>query len=241
MTDEMMTCDQYREAVAADPSFDGGAAHLLQCSACQKFRRDMQALDEKIAMALALPVPQLEFPELPELDQSNVATIPARQNMRSRWLAIAATVTLAAFLGFRMLGSDVEPSPLAEQIVAHLEHEPYALRVTDRPVAEDRLRRVVPAEVSNIDHQVGLITYAQSCVINGNLVPHLVLQGDKGPVTILLMQHESVDAAETVPGEGINGVILPVGSGSIAIIGEEDDEDVGRIGQQVVNSVTWTT
>jgi len=236
----MNTCEEYREAIAAEPSFDGGAAHLSQCASCQAFREEMLALDLKISSALAIGAPELNLPDLPELDASKVTALPLRRFARPAWFAVAATVTLAAFIGFGMLGADVSNGTLAEQILAHIDHEPRAFRVVDEAVSDKRLARVVPANIASMDHSVGFITYAQSCRINGREVPHLVIQGEFGPITILLMPWEKVSGAQTIEGESVHGVILPVGDGSIAIIGV-DGERLDRIEEQVKNSVTWNT
>jgi hypothetical protein len=156
------------------------------------------------------------------------------------WMAVAAVLVLGAFIGVRMFGSNVTYPSLADEIVAHLDHEPYALRVTDRPVSDRRLAKVVPASVANMNHDAGLITYAQTCVINGKKIPHLVLQGEQGPVTILLLPDETIDSAVQLEGESINGVLLPVGGGSVAIIGERD-ERLDDVRQNVLNSVAWST
>ena len=238
-TTNMNTCEEYREAIGADPSFDGGAAHLTSCVSCQTFRREMLALNQQISGALTLSVPDLVLPELPELDSSNVTTLPQRRFGTPAWLAIAATVTIAAFVGFRAL--DVGPpanASLADQIVAHLAHEPYALKATNAAVTDQRLARVVPANVATLDHSAGLITYAQSCMINGHEVPHLVIQGEHGPITILLMPQEMVDGNSTFGDATVNGVILKVGKGSIAIIGDKS-ESLQRVEERVKNSVTW--
>ena len=190
-------------------------------------------LDRRIAKALAIDVPELKMPELPEIDDANVVALKPRRITTPAWFALAATVVMAAFLGFRMFGGDVTYPSLADEIVAHLDHEPYALRITDKPVSDRRLASVVPANVATMNHDAGLITYAQTCVINGKKVPHLVIQGEKGPVTILLMPEE-------LEGESINGVILPVGVGSIAIIGE-DEERLDKIQESVMDSVAWET
>ena len=84
-----------------------------------------------------------------------------------------------------------------------------------------------------------LITYAQPCVINGKTVPHLVVQGEYGPVTILLMPDEKLAEVTPIDGENVKGVILPVGNGSIAIVGGRD-EPLETIRKNVLNSVTWT-
>lgn len=235
-----MNCEEYRQAIGADPSFDGGAAHLSECASCQAYRKEMLELDKAISKALSIDVPELNVPELPDVDASNVVSLSSRRWTSPTLLAMAATVVLAAFIGLRMFGSVGDYDTLGEELLAHLDHEPYALRVTSVPVSDDRLKSVIPPDVAQLDHRVGLITYAQSCQIHGHDVPHLVIQGERGPVTILLMPHEKVDGPQSVLGESVNGVILPVGDGSIAIFGERD-EPLGRIEKKVLDSVTWST
>lgn len=241
---ELMNCDEYREMISADPAFDGGAGHLSSCRACQAFRRDIQSLNLKIAKAMQISVPELELPELPELPEvetENVVPIAARKPFsKPAWFALAATVVLAASVGVRMFGVGVDYDSLADEVLAHLDHEPAALRVSSTPVTDTRLTKVVPADVAQLDHSAGLITYARSCEINGKTVPHLVIQGEHGPVTILLMPDEAVAEAVSLDGENVHGVILPIGAGSIAIMGARE-EKLERIEKSVLNSVKWST
>jgi hypothetical protein len=236
-----MNCEDYRQAIAAEPSYDGGEAHLSACVECRAFRDEMRALNQKLGHALAIDVPELRMPELPQIDTADVVPLAGhRRFTMPSWIAVAAMLVLAAFVGFRMVGSNVTYPSLADEIVAHLDHEPRALRVTDKPVDDRRLAKVVPATVAKMNHDAGLITYAHTCVIHGKKIPHLVIQGERGPVTILLLPEEMIESAVQIHGESINGVILPVGSGSVAIIGERD-EALEAIQQNIVNSVTWST
>ena len=236
-----MNCEEYRQTIAADPSYEGGEAHLSACAGCKAYRDEMRSFDQGIGRALEISVPELRMPELPDIDSSDVVSLPVRRRFATPVrLAVAATVVLAAFIGFRMIGGNVTYPSLADEIVAHLDHEPYALRVTDEAVSDRRLAKVVPGDVANMNHDAGLITYAQTCVINGRKIPHLVIQGAQGPVTILLLPDEAIDDAVQLEGESINGVLLPVGGGSVAIIGERD-EQLDAIQENVVNSVTWST
>ena len=236
-----MNCEDYRLAITADPSREDGSAHVAACPDCRAYRDELRVLDRRIGRALHISVPELRMPDLPDIDTSGVVALPARRRFTSpAWLAVAATLVLAAFVGIRMIGGNVTYASLADEIVAHLDHEPYALRVTDEPVSERRLAKVVPADVASMNHDAGLITYAQTCVINGKKVPHLVIQGEHGPVTILLLPDEAIDDAVELEGESINGVLLPVGGGSVAIIGERNEE-LEPIRQNVMNSVTWST
>ncbi len=216
--DESMDYEDYKAAHGTDPEFE-----------------------DRLARALAIDVPKLEMPELPEIDGDNVVPLaPGRRIPSAGWLAAAATVVLGAFVGIRMFGTDTVDATLEQQLLAHLDHEPAALRVTDQAVSDRRLARVVPANVATMNHDAGLITYAKTCHINGNEIPHLVIQGDRGPVTILLMPKEKVDGARKLDGVSVQGVILPVGEGSIAIIGERD-ESLDRIKENVLESVNWST
>ena len=202
---------------------------------------DDKALDLKIAKALQIDVPELRMPELPEIETDKVTALPVRRrSTKPLWFAVAATVVLATSISVRMSGVFDSYASLGDEILAHLDHEPAALRVTDVPVSDERLVRAVPASLAVFSRDDALITYAAPCVINGKKAPHLVIQGQYGPVTIVLLPGEAVAEATPLDGENVRGVILPVGEGSIAIIGNREEE-LEPIQENVVNSLTWTT
>ncbi len=244
---KIMNCENYREAIAADPSesFAGGAEHAAACEACSGYRAEMRALDDTIAKALAIDVPELKIPDLPPIgeDDGNVVNMPFRRASRITtpgWIGIAASFALAAIIGVQFVGSGPESDRLlAEEVLAHLDHEPWALKVTDVSVSDEQFASVVNPAFGTMDRNVGLVSYAQSCIINGNTIPHLVIQGEKGPVTLLLLPDEMVHGVVTLSGESVNGVILPHGDGSIAIIGERE-ERLEELKRRVVDSVEWS-
>ncbi|MGB5630811.1 MAG: DUF3379 family protein [Woeseiaceae bacterium] len=199
-----------------------------------------QALDLKIAKALQIDVPELRMPELPDVDAPGATPLPQRKrSMKPVWFAIAASVVLATSISVRMSGVFESHESLADAVLAHIDHEPDALRVSDIVVSDDRLARAVPASLAVYERGDFLITYAKPCVINGNSVPHLVVQGKYGPITILLMRDEKLAEVTPIDGDNVKGVILPVGDGSIAIVGGRD-EPLEAIRKNVLNSVTWT-
>ncbi len=238
---KMMNCNDYKEALTADPGFEDESGHVDSCAFCQAYSAEILALNEKIAAAMAINVPGLTMPELPEIDTEKVVSLVARRRLpKPVWFALAATVLLAVFVGIRTPDMVLMEGTLEEQVLAHLDHEPMALRVTNTPVSDSRLAEAVPGNLAQMNHDAGLITYAQSCVINGKTIPHLVIQGKYGPVTILLMPEEKVSAAKSLDGVNIQGVILPVGNGSIAIIGNREEQLEG-IKKNVLDSVMWST
>lgn len=241
-----MNCEKYKEALGADPSasFEGGAEHCADCASCSAFTAEMQAFDARIAAALNINTPNLEIPDLPEIKDDNVVSLPFGRKTAfttQTWLAIAATVLLTVFVGFRAIDDYYTPSgmSLADEVLAHLDHEPGALTVTNVAVSNDQLSKVMRRSSGTMDPNIGLVSYAKSCTINGRVIPHLVLQGEKGPITLLLMPEEMIDQATTLDGKGVNGVILPMGDGSIAIIGERD-EPLTELEHKIINSVEWS-
>ena len=236
-----MNCEDYKKALTADPGFDDESRHPDSCVACQEYSAEMLALNDNIAAAMALSVPELVMPELPDIETDNVVTLSQRRTIsKPAWLAVAATVLIAAVVGIRMTGTGVEYGTLEEQLLAHVDNEPASLLPTSTPVSDSQLTRAVPENIATMNHEVGLITYAMSCIINGNDVPHLVIQGEHGPITILLMPNEKVAEASSIDGVNVQGIILPVGDGSIAIIGGRE-EQLDKVKQNVLDSVLWST
>jgi len=239
--EDMMNCDNYKTAISAEPAFSDETGHTDSCASCQAFQKEILALNANVAKALELNVPALKMPELPDIDTQDVSSLTARRSVsKVTWFALAATVVLGAFVGLRVTQTDVEYGSLEEQLLAHIDHEPRALAVSSTPVSDARLQWAVPTAVATMSHDGGLITYVQSCTINGETVPHLVIQGEHGPITILLMPNEKISESRRFDGVGVRGVILQVGNGSVAIIGDRE-ETLDRVQKNVLDSVSWST
>jgi len=236
-----MNCTDYKNALTAEPGFHDESGHAESCADCQAYSDEILALDEKLVAAMEFSVPELHMPDLPDIETENVVSLSSRRaTPRPVWYAMAATVLLAAFVGIRMLGLGVTYGTLEEQVLAHVDHDPSALLPSRTPVSVRQLSRAVPENVATMNHDTGLITYAQSCSINGRDVPHLVIQGARGPITILLMPEEPLAEATTLDGVNIKGIILPVGNGSIAIVGDRE-EQLDQVKENVLDSVMWST
>lgn len=238
-----MNCDEYKQAIGADPNFDGGAGHVSECASCQAYRREMLELEQMIKGALTIKVPELELPSLDDVEVENIVSLDSRRRtMAPTWFAVAATVLVGAFIAVQ-IGGDGDSAgydALAEEVLAHVYHEPGALVPSNVQVTDDVLYEVVPANVAELDRNAGLITYAETCPINGKDVPHLIIQGQQGPITIMLLPDEKISEAISLNDENSHGVILPVGDGSIAIIGSRD-EKLEEVQKQIVQSVMWDT
>ncbi len=138
------------------------------------------------------------------------------------WLAMAASVLIALVVaGGLWLGA---PGPsLAADVVAHMAGEPQAWARTDVPVRPPDLARVLQNTHMRLKADAGpdavMVSYAASCLFRGHRVPHLVVQTSMGPVTVMVLVHESVGKVVPFNEEGYRGVIVPVpGHGSLAVL-----------------------
>jgi len=90
----------------------------------------------------------------------------------------------------------------------------------------------------------GVVSYAASCEFRGHHVPHLVVQDTSGPVTVMVLVHESARSAVNFDEQGYRGVILPVpGHGAIAVLTRNKSlgtAAVDRIAARVVGAIDWT-
>ena len=178
------------------------------------------------------------MPKLPET--ADIVAMPRRASWaRTGWIGLAASVALVAVFVLNRAEERLPGTSLAEQVIAHLDHEPASLAVTSIPVSDGRFDAVARPALVEVNRDIGLVTYAASCIINGREVPHLVVQGEHGPVTILLLPHEKVAQAIPLQGVAVEGLILPVGNGSVAIIGNRG-ESIDRWRERVAATIHWT-
>lgn len=250
-----MRCEEFRQRLDSDPGadFPGRSAHAAACPDCARYAAESAVFERRLAAALAVDVP--EFPiDLPADGHDgdgrgdNVVSLDQRRRGRGArwrglpaWAGVAAALALAVTLAlqFGTGPHQLDSSALGAEVIAHMEHEPYSRVVTDEAVAGDELRQVLAPAVSRLDSgRVGLVTYAKTCPINGRDVPHLVVQGADGPVTLILMADEKLDAPVPLEGDGFHGVMLPVGDGSIAVIGEQG-QSVDDVTENIRNAVDW--
>ena len=220
-----MTCDQARLQIGAEP--DGTSPdleeHLKSCSACARFREEMRALDADLRRALQQP---------PE------TAARRRLRLRPRWreYALAASVVLATVLGLGVWL--LRPSDsLAQAVVAHVQAEPDSWLATQQ-VSSGAIAAALRGSGVELELTSDKVTYAQNCWFRGHYVPHLVVQTAQGPATVLILRHEHVTARRSFREEGMIGMIVPAGAGSIAVLAR-GGANLDTVARQMQEDVRW--
>ena len=156
---------------------------------------------------------------------------------------MAASVLLALVVAGGLWLSAPGPS-LAADVVTHMAGEPQAWKRTDVPVPTPELLDVLRNSRLRLGSGAGVVSYAASCEFRGHRVPHLVVQTESGPVTVMVLVHEHVPKTVQFDEQGYRGVIVPVpGHGSLAVLTRGPATDlntVEHIAARVLDSIVWT-
>ena len=227
-----MDCLQFRRTAGADPEHLDAAArtHAESCPRCAAHLGELRSLDARILAALEVPVPGA--PSAPGASSAPIVGLDRR-----RWLALAASIVAGVMVGTLLWVAGPQNS-LARDLVEHLGHEPEALVVTDRPEDAAVLEDVLERGGIRLRPGIGTVSYANTCLFRGRRVPHLVVQTDGGPVTVMVLRHERPARPVRFDEGGHSGQIVPVGPGSIAVIGGAE-ADLAQVTATVTEAVTW--
>jgi hypothetical protein len=221
-----MNCLEFHRAVGEDPRAQTAELleHAGQCAACARYREELQRMDELIYRALKI-----------EIDTQSTH-VPTRRRWLPR-LAAAASVVAACGLAL-LLWVSAPRATFAEQLVAHVEGERQSLVRTNESVEPGALNDVLARSGVRLKPGAGTISYAMSCWFRGQFVPHLVVQSDEGPVTVLLLTQEaSVKRREIFSEGGFHGVVLPAPRGAIAVLAQEKQAE--QIAERFLQAVEY--
>lgn len=215
-----MSCRHARLEIGADPQTASSelTLHLAGCEACSRFRAETLTLDARLRVALEAPLSEFRL-----------------RAPRARQFALAASVVLALVVAGALW--TLRPAPaLAGEVIEHVVHEP------DSWDSRELLPAAVLADVlrtAGVHFDSSLpVVYAYACEFRGRRVPHLVVQTSAGPLTVMLLAREAVAAPREFSEQGFRGVLLPAGTGSVAIL-SRGAAIPGAVSAQVVSGVRW--
>jgi Protein of unknown function (DUF3379) len=240
-----MTHDEARELMGANP--DEASAELLEhlqtCPECRTYREEMLSVNAKLRRALELdwqkvhksappggpptalrnvaPAPPTDRPNV-TADTANVTVLkreapaPVAKHRRPRLFAFAASVAAALVIGATLWLSR-PPTSLAAEVVTHVEGEPNSWQNT-QPVPAEQLDAVLRKSGVKLGTGMAPVVYASSCWFRGHFVPHVVVTTKHGPVTVMILLHEQVSAAQQFNEDGYTGLLVPASTGSVAVL-----------------------
>src|SRR5512135_456227 len=156
--------------------------------------------------------------------------------VRPRWASLVDSVLAGAVVG-AWLWSGGQGNSLGDDVLSHLEDEIPKV-AAGGPVPAEKVSKVLEQGGIRLRPGAGGVLYAETCRFRGRSVPHLVLQTEGGPVTVLVLHDEPVAAVESFTGSGFSGRIEPAGPGSLAVAGAVG-ADLERIAARAQAAIEW--
>lgn len=213
-----MNCLEFRRTLLVNPDCRETAflEHLEQCADCAREAEQAWRFEEKLRRALdAAPMDGLEARIL--LSQS-VAGRPARMRRWSLAASLLLAICLSAWLGLHWPGAGQPMVGLEQLVLTHIRGEPQHLEA-HAAVSAETLESLLAPFGAHASDQLGQPRYAGRCHIRRQAGVHMVLSGEQGPVTVLIMPGEHAQQRLVVDAEDFAGVIVPTGYGSLAVVG----------------------
>ncbi len=234
-----MNCLEFRRSCSTEPGRESPErdGHASECGSCAAFAVEMESFDQLLTEALHLPVPANIRNFSVDDARVRVAAPPGRATGWLGRVAIAASIVAAVMVSFGAWRVATAPD-LGSELVAHVRHEPASLMPVADPVSVDNMNLVLQRTGVRVDSPLGIVTYIKSCPFRNREVAHVVIEGSTGPVTLMLLPHVTVEQATPIDEDGFKGTIIPVGKGSVAIIGGET-EPLEPVEELVSSAVAW--
>jgi hypothetical protein len=215
-----VNCDDFRHRLLIDPLSPDPAmrAHRDACKACAAEAQRAAELEAQLRIALA-----------DEVDAGHLAVQRAPRPVATRILLGLGFGLLLIAIGWWAVQSqprdDAATPQLAELAVAHVRAE---IGLLDGP----RAQNVSGAEAKRLLQSLGAgedvgsmaemprLRYAGRCTIAASNGAHLVLDGERGPVTALFMPERRIAAPSRLEDDRFEALLVPTAHGALALIGE---------------------
>jgi hypothetical protein len=206
-----MTCEEFRHQLSIDP-YRGAAAfqdHVHDCPACARAAEEALRFEETLRAALAADLSTAE-----ESDPRRLR--PPRILYTLLFLPpLMAVLWLTLHVG---LGTNGDGDPSADVIEHMLSEEEHLQAEGTVPWAH--VRRLFGTLGADADPGLGPVRFAGRCLIGKRYGIHLILPGERGSVTALFLPGNDMAEKREFVGGGLEGTLVPAGSGSLAVVGE---------------------
>lgn len=234
-----MNCLDVRRILAATPSSQKPDVlqHLGECRSCARYAAQEEALSQQISTRLKIAAPDGLSSRI--LLQHGLLEEKRHRMRRHYWQALAASVLLTVGLVSGMLIVNY-PYSLEDIAFAHVQNEKMALQVEDDIPLVQVNNMLAPYNLK-LRQAIGRVDFAMPCHIRQHAGAHLVIDGKYGKVTVLFMPGEYVLARKTMQEQGMQGLLIPIDGGSIAIISQRRKSlktIAARIHQALVHTTT---
>jgi hypothetical protein len=232
---------QFRRSILADPKDRDDAINeaINNDSAKRKFAQDIDSLDDKIAQAMNIPVPDDLYNKL-ILRQTLASHQQQKSKTRVR-LAMAASVAFVMGLTVNFMMFSSTYKNLGDYAIAHVHHEASHFSNNDSPtVTLASLNDKMSAFKGSFDSTFGTLIFADYCRFDGSKSLHLVFQGKSSPVNVFILpDDEAIEFVANFENDELQGQSLHFNHSNVIVVGDKQ-EPMKQWQERVSKNITWS-
>jgi hypothetical protein len=230
-----------RRSILADPKARDEAMNkaIKNDPAKQKFVQDIDTLDEKIAQAMNIPVPDDLYNKL-ILRQTLASHQQQKSKTRVR-LAMAASVAFVMGLTVNFMMFSSTYKNLGDYAIAHVDHEASHFSNTDQAnVTLASLNDKMASFKGSFDSTFGTLIFADYCRFDGSKSLHLVFQGKTSPVNVFILpEDDEIEFNAKFANESLEGRSLNFNHTNVIVVGDKK-EPLGQWQERIKNDIIWS-
>ncbi len=230
-----------RRSILADPKARDEAMieAIKNDPAKQKFVHEIDALDDKIAQAMNIPVPDDLYNKL-ILRQTLASHQQQKSKTRVR-LAMAASVAFVMGLTVNFMMFSSTYKNLGDYAIAHVAHEASHFSNTDQAnVTLASLNDKMASFKGSFDSTFGTLIFADYCRFDGSKSLHLVFQGESSPVNVFIVPNDDeIEFNAKFANETLEGRSLNFNHSNVIVVGDKK-EPLSQWQERISNNITWS-
>jgi hypothetical protein len=200
------------------------------------FSEELKALDQDIANALAVPIPE-DLPQRLVLNQSLDAFQTQRKKSRVH-LALAASIAFTFGVGLAHWQA-AGPLNLEQHALAHVYHETGAFINTSTEFSLAEVNAKLASFDAQFEQLPSKVSYLTFCNFKGQKSLHLVLQTDNGPMTLFVVPSNNQYQAESYfSDQQYDGATYQGHKANLILLGEKG-QPLTPYGDKVKSTLNW--
>ena len=227
---------EFRRRAYAEPDSED-ADFLQKKNASEENTRlvdELKQFDEKLSEVLHVEPPE-GLAERIKLNQTLGLHVQNKKKYRLLW-SMAASVLIVCSVVFSFMQFTSQPD-LPGQLLTHVYDELHHLD-DDHGYSIDHTNLVLASHGVRLVSDIGHVKYVSECEIDDQSGVHMVLQGEHGAVTVMMMPDRHVGHVMPIVDSRFQGSIAPVARGSLAIIAEKG-EPIDDLRRSLNSSLQW--
>lgn len=190
--------------------------------------REFDALLRRELTSVAGPL-ELRQKLLKPADLSAARSHKEHQAANASWFrrALPVAACLVVAIGLGIYGNTSQNTELEAEIFAHVYREAGLFNRTEvlgMPAINAKLDEVLGASLKDAGTGADMkVTYADDCWIAKQIAVHMIMRGENGPVSVMMIPNTPVDSEFNIGDERFEGLVTPTAAGNLVVIGEKQE------------------